>query len=133
MTSNRPYLIRAFYEWIVANGLTPYITVDATVEGTRLPQPYVRDGQIVLNISPRAVQGLQLGNDTVSFSARFGGMSQQVVVPPHAVVAIYARENGEGMLFGEERHRDGTPPEDPHPSPAGKGGKGGKPALRVVK
>jgi len=129
MTSNRPYLIRAFYDWIVANGLTPYITVDATVEGAHLPQPYIRDGQIVLNISPRAVQQLQLGNDAISFSARFGGISQQVVVPPRAVVAIYARENGEGMLFGEERHRGGTPPpEGPPPS-----GKGGKPALRVVK
>lgn len=129
MTSNRPYLIRAFYEWIIDNGLTPYVTVDATVEGAHLPQPYVRDGQIVLNISPRAVQQLQLGNDAISFSARFGGVSQQVVVPPRAVIAIYARENGEGMLFGEERHRGDNPP----PQGAPPTGKGGKPALRVVK
>ena len=66
MTSNRPYLIRAFYDWIIANGLTPYITVDATVEGAILPQPHVRDGQIVLNISPRAVQQLQLGDEEIS-------------------------------------------------------------------
>jgi stringent starvation protein B len=130
MTSNRPYLIRAFYDWIVANGMTPYITVDATVEGSVLPQPYVRDGQIILNISPRAVQHLQLGDDEITFSARFAGSSQQVVVPPRAVVAIYARENGEGMLFGNERQRDEGPPEGPHSPPTGKGG---KPALRVVK
>ena len=130
MTSSRPYLIRAFYEWIVDNGMTPYITVDATVEGAVLPQSYVRDGQIVLNISPRAVHQLQLDGDNVSFSARFGGVSQPVSVPASAVVAIYARENGEGMLFGEERERDGAPPEGPKPPPSGKGG---KPALRVVK
>lgn len=130
MTSNRPYLIRAFYDWIVANGLTPYITVDATVEGAILPQPHVRDGQIVLNISPRAVQHLQLGDEEISFSARFAGVALQVVVPPRAVVAIYARENGEGMLFGQEKGRDGGPPEGPGtPPPA----KGGRPSLRVVK
>ncbi len=130
MTSNRPYLIRAFYDWIVANGMTPYITVDAAVEGSVLPQSYVRDGQIILNISPRAVQQLQLGDEAISFSARFAGMALQVVVPPRAVVAIYARENGEGMLFGEDKDRDGKPPEGPRPPPAAKGG---KPALRVVK
>jgi stringent starvation protein B len=130
MTSNRPYLIRAFYDWIVDNGMTPYITVDATVEGAVLPQPHVRDGQIVFNISPRAVQQLQLGDEEISFSARFAGVALQVVVPPRAVVAIYARENGEGMLFGKERGRGGGPPEGPgSPSPA----KGGKPSLRVVK
>jgi len=90
----------------------------------------VRDGQIVLNISPRAVQQLQLGDDEISFSARFAGVALQVVVPPRAVVAIYARENGEGMLFGQEKGRDGGPPEGPGtPPPA----KGGRPSLRVVK
>ena len=130
MTSNRPYLIRAFYDWIVDNGMTPYITVDATVEGSVLPQPHVRDGQIVLNISPRAVQQLQLGDEEISFSARFAGVGLNVVVPPRAVVAIYARENGEGMLFGQERGVGGGPPEGPRTPPPVKGG---KPSLRVVK
>ena len=130
MTSNRPYLIRAFFDWIVDNGMTPYITVDATVEGAVLPQPYVRDGQIILNISPRAVQHLQLGNEEISFHARFAGTSLQVVVPPRAVVAIYARENGEGMLFGEDKDRSDGPPEGPRTPPSGKGG---RPSLRVVK
>jgi len=129
MTSNRPYLIRAFYEWIVDNDMTPYITVDAAVEGAQLPRSYVRDGQIILNISPRAVQHLQLSYEAITFSARFAGASQQVVVPPRSVVAIYARENGEGMLFGNEKQRDEGPPEGPHTPPD----KGGKPALRVVK
>jgi stringent starvation protein B len=130
MTSNRPYLIRAYYDWIVDNGMTPYITVDATMEGAILPQPYVRDGQIILNISPRAVQNLQLGDEEIAFSARFAGSSQRVAVPPNAVVAIYARENGEGMLFGNERERNDGPPDG---SPTPSSGKGGKPALRVVK
>jgi len=130
MSSNRPYLIRAFYQWIVDNHMTPYITVDATVEGGSLPHAYVRDGQIVLNISSRAVHLLQLGNDNITFSARFGGVSQQVVVPSRAVVAIYARENGEGMLFADAQEPDDTPPEGPHP-PSSR--KGNKPALRVVK
>ena len=130
MTSNRPYLIRAFYDWIVDNGMTPYITVDATVDGAVLPQPYVRDGQIVLNISPRAVQQMHLGDEEISFHARFAGTSLQVVVPARAVMAIYARENGEGMLFGNEREQDDGPPEGPRPPPSGKGG---RPALRVVK
>jgi len=133
MTSNRPYLIRAFYDWIVDNGMTPHITVDATVAGAILPQAYVRDGQIVLNISPRAVQQLQLGDKEISFHARFAGMAQQVLVPPQAVMAIYARENGEGMLFSQEKGREQGPPEDPRKPPSGKGGKPGKPALRVVK
>lgn len=130
MTSNRPYLIRAFYDWIVDNGMTPYITVDATVEGAVLPQSYVRDGQIVLNISPRAVQRLQLGDEEISFSARFAGNALQVSVPPRAVMAIYARENGEGMLFGGEWQRDDGPPEGPRPPPTGRSG---RPSLRVVK
>lgn len=130
MTSNRPYLIRAFYDWIVDNGMTPFITVDATAEGTVLPQAYVRDGQIILNISPRAVQHLQLAGEEIRFNARFAGTSQQVVVPHRAVVAIYARENGEGMLFAAEQGSNDSPPEGPRPPQSGKGD---KPALRIVK
>lgn len=130
MTSNRPYLIRAYYDWIIDNGFTPYITVDATIEGAELPQSFVRDGQIILNISPRAVQQLHMDNDTISFSARFAGKALQVMIPPRAVVAIYARENGEGMLFGNDKGREDGPPDGPRPPPAAKSG---KPALRVVK
>jgi len=102
MTSSRPYLIRALYEWIVDNGLTPHLLVDATRPGVEVPQAYVDDGRIVLNIAPLAVHGLALGNERIEFDARFRGVPHHVVVPPAAVLAIYARENGQGMLFGEE-------------------------------
>ncbi|MEK7323350.1 MAG: ClpXP protease specificity-enhancing factor SspB, partial [Pseudomonadota bacterium] len=85
MTSSRPYLIRALYQWIVDNDMTPYIVVDATVEGIVVPTQHVRDGQIVLNISPRAVNQLRLSNDEVGFNARFGGAAMQVSIPPWAV------------------------------------------------
>ena len=99
MTSHRPYLLRALYEWIVDNGLTPHILVDATKPGVRVPTHAVKDGRIVLNIAERAVGHLQMDNDDVRFSARFGGVSHAVIVPIDAVVAIYARENGQGMAF----------------------------------
>lgn len=130
MTSSRPYLIRALYEWIVDNDMTPYIVVDASAEGLRVPTQYVKDGQIVLNISPRAVDKLQLSNSEIAFSARFGGAALNVWVPPKAVLAIYARENGEGMMFREGGGDDGdapTPPDVPS-GPATR-----KPRLRVVR
>ena len=126
MTSSRPYLVRAIYEWIVENGLTPQIVVDATSEGVAVPPKYVQDGQIVLNISRDAVRGLSLGNDCIEFSARFGGTPFQVNVPPRAVLAIVARENGAGMSFPPEE-TDGEPPPDPQEK------KPLRPALRVVK
>ncbi len=126
MTSSRPYLIRALYQWIVDNDMTPYIVVDATVEGIVVPTQHVRDGQIVLNISPRAVNQLRLNNDEVGFNARFGGAAMEVTLPPRAVIAIYARENGEGMMFRDE---GGAPPDGPH-SPLDAPG---KPKLKVVK
>src|SRR5574337_415365 len=102
MTSTRPYLIRAFYDWIVDNHLTPYILVDAEMEGVQVPQEFVKDGHIVLNISPMACQGLHIQNDRILFSARFSGVALQVCVPPKAVQAIYARENGRGMIFNDK-------------------------------
>ncbi|MGD2083948.1 MAG: ClpXP protease specificity-enhancing factor [Chromatiales bacterium] len=136
MTSNRPYLIRAFYEWIVDNGLTPHLLVDATAEGAVVPERYVEGGRIVLNVGPTAVQGLRLDNDLVSFSARFGGVPMSVRVPPPAVLGVYARENGRGMLFPEEpqpgeaagEHGPDDDPEPPDPS-----GGDTRPSLRVVK
>ena len=99
MNSNRPYLIRAIYEWIVDNQLTPYMVIDATYEGVQVPEEYVKDGKIVLNISPDACRGLHLENDRIIFTAKFSGLSMQVFVPPMGVIALYSKENGKGMSF----------------------------------
>lgn len=127
MSSSRPYLIRAVYEWIADNSLTPQIVVDAELDGVQVPRQYVSDGRIVLNISHRAVRNLALGNDSIEFGARFGGVVFQVSVPVVAVQAVIARENGAGMSFPED-----APEPDPTEGPDdGKGS--GRPALRVVK
>ena len=102
MTSHRPYLLRALYEWIVDNGMTPHVLVDARAPGVRVPAHAVKDGRIVLNIAERAVGGLRMDNDALRFSARFGGVSQSVLVPLPAVIAVYARETGQGMALPEE-------------------------------
>jgi stringent starvation protein B len=130
MTSNRPYLIRALYEWLVDNDLTPYLLVDANRESVHVPTRYVEEGRIVLNVSPSAVRDLTLGNDLVAFEARFGGSAFAISLPPDAVLGVYARENGKGMLFPEEGIQDEPEPpkpDSPKPSPTG------KPALKVVK
>jgi len=100
MTSSRPYLIRALNDWIIDNEMTPYIVVDAHYKAVQVPQQYVEAGKIVLNLSPTAVRDLCIDNDHVLFSARFGGVSMDVIVPIHAVLAVYAKENGQGMVFG---------------------------------
>lgn len=102
LTPSRPYLLRAYYDWLMDNQLTPHVVVDAMVPGTEVPQQYVRDGQIVLNIATGAVGNLELGNDAVMFNARFGGVPHQVVLPMASIVAIYARENGAGTVFDAE-------------------------------
>jgi stringent starvation protein B len=136
MTPSRPYLIRALNDWIVDNQQTPYIVVDAGVQGVDVPKDYVSDGQIVLNISTSAVQNLLVDNSALSFSARFGGVPMQIYVPIVAVMAIYAKETGQGMSFG----REPGAPQPPDQTPAGNGpglksiDKGKKrPALKVVK
>lgn len=106
MTPNRPYLLRAFYEWIVDNNCTPYLVVDATVAEVKVPMQFVQNGQIVLNILPSAVSNMQLGNDAVTFNARFGGKPFALYVPVQAVLAIYARENGAGTVFTLEEEED---------------------------
>ncbi|MGM0593153.1 MAG: ClpXP protease specificity-enhancing factor [Pseudomonadota bacterium] len=129
MTPSRPYLIRALYDWIVDNGMTPYVLVDAEFDSVVVPRQFVDGGKIVLNINPSAVQNLQMGNAYVELDARFSGTPMHVSVPVMAVLAIYARENGKGMVFSDE---DGggdepppeTPPEDDGPK---------RPSLRVVK
>ena len=126
MTSSRPYLIRALYEWINDNDLTPYILVDTCYEGVQVPSQHIQDGKIVLNIAPRAIQELDLGNDYIIFSARFSGVSMIVRVPTVAVLSIYAMETGQGMVF-EPEDGDDPAPEDPQPE------KTGKPSLHLVK
>jgi stringent starvation protein B len=150
MTSHRPYLLRALYEWIADNGMTPHLLVDATRPGVRVPPHTVQDGKVVLNIAARAVAHLDMDNDAVAFTARFGGVSHAVIVPIDAVLAIYARETGQGMALpddgsaqapgeaapaadadaagaGEPPHDDDTPPAgDPPPRRTG-------PHLRIVK
>ncbi|TNV19929.1 ClpXP protease specificity-enhancing factor [Buttiauxella sp. B2] len=159
LSPRRPYLLRAFYEWLLDNQLTPHLVVDVTLPGVQVPMEYARDGQIVLNIAPRAVGNLELANGDVRFNARFGGVPRNVFVPMAAVLAIYARENGAGTMFepeaaydeGVESHNDddqnafesemvmqvidGDRPDhdednDPDDTPPPRGG---RPALRVVK
>ena len=102
MSSHRPYLLRALYEWIVDNGMTPHVLVDAAQPGVRVPAHAVKDGRIVLNIAERAVGGLRMDNDALRFNARFGGVSQSVLVPLPAVIAVYARETGQGMALPDD-------------------------------
>ncbi|MCG9697514.1 ClpXP protease specificity-enhancing factor [Shewanella sp. Isolate11] len=111
MTPNRPYLLQAYYDWLMDNELTPHVVVDAYVPGTQVPQQYVKDGQIVLNITSSAVGNLQIGHDFIEFNARFGGVPQQVVLPMAAIVAIYARENGAGTVFDQEEAYEVEPEE----------------------
>ena len=127
MTSSRPYLVRALYQWIVDNGVTPYILVDAAVEGVDVPPQYIQDGKIVLNVAPMAVHNLTLGDDEITFNARFSGHATDIFVPTEAVLAIYAKENGQGMMFTEEPGGPDSPPDGTD------GDDSSKPKLRVVK
>lgn len=129
ISSNRPYLIRALYQWLVDNDLTPYLLVEADREDIVIPSQFVEEGRIVLNISPTAVRSLDLGNQCISFNARFGGVAMDVLVPPAAVLGIYARENGRGMLFPDESagQTDDLPP-DTDPTPPRE-----RPTLKVIK
>jgi len=129
-TPTRPYLIRALHEWICDNGLTPHIIVDAAAPGLKVPPGQARDGRLVLNISPAATRQLTLGNDVLAFEARFGGVPTRLEIPPLAVLGIYARETGQGMVFTDEQ----TPPEDPTTGGAASAPEGtARPRLKVVK
>ncbi len=128
MSSNRPYLLRAMYDWISDNGLTPYILVDAAAPGVDVPRSAVKDGRVVLNVAARAVAQLDLGKDYVRFTARFSGVSQTVEVPMNGILAVYAQENGQGMMFPAENQ----PPPQPGPTAEAVAAKKG-PHLRVVK
>ena len=139
MTSSRPYLVRAMFQWIVDNGMTPHLLVDATSEKCLVPQSLVNDGKIVLNVAPMAVNGLVLGDEEISFSARFGGKPDALSFPVSSVLAIYARENGQGMMFNETEESnlldpDDGPDTDPDPgSDPGSKPKKPRPNLKVVK
>jgi stringent starvation protein B len=143
MTTNRPYLLRAIYDWISDNNLTPYVLVDAGFAGVRVPPQVVKNGQVVLNLAMRAVANLDLGNEWISFQARFSGVSQAIQIPVQAVLALYAQENGQGMMFPAEEEGGDTPPpapgpDDTTPAPGADDTGGDKPKrstphLRVVK
>lgn len=139
MSSSRGYLMRAIYEWIVDNECTPYVLVDAELENVDVPEAYVQDGRIVLNVAPRAVMNLDISNESLSFSARFSGVENFIFVPLPAVIGIYARENGQGMLF--EVEEDFEPPVPPDGDGEGPDAGGPdstrpqvkKPSLKIVK
>jgi stringent starvation protein B len=156
--SRRPYLLRAMLDWIIDSGYTPHLIVDATFQGVRVPRAHVKEGRIVLNISASAVQVFQMDATAVSFQARFGGVAQSIYAPMDAVLGIYARETGQGMVFQEEvaappqsasapervpqspvasspTPSSNPPPDEPPPAggAAKPGGRSGRPALKVVK
>ncbi|WP_306850680.1 ClpXP protease specificity-enhancing factor [Luteibacter jiangsuensis] len=143
MTSNRPYLLRAIYDWISDNGFTPYVLVDANQPGVQVPAHVVKNGQVVLNLAMRAVANLDLGNDRITFQARFSGVSQSIAIPMHAVLALYAQENGQGMMFPADESEalsanTSDPADEANEAPPQAGGdddrpKRGAPHLRVVK
>ena len=122
MTPRRPYLVRAIYQWVLDNGLTPHVLVAADDDGVEVPREHVRDGQIVLNVAPSATKDLIIGDDIVQFTARFGGVARRLSFPTSSVIALYARENGQGMVFPDEGPTEEPPPKRPD-----------RPTLRVIK
>ena len=137
MNSSRPYLVRALYEWIVDNDCTPHMLVNSDYPKVQVPAGFASDGQIVLNVSPTAVRQLHMDNEAVSFEGRFGGVPHTLYVPIPAILGVYARENGQGMVFDLEEpleaddevepDNDGPPPGSAPPRPTG------RPSLKVVK
>ena len=123
MTSSKPYLVRALYQWILDNDHTPYVLVDAGHEAVSIPPGIANDGKVVLNLAPRAIQHLDMSNEAITFSARFNGVAEDIYCPVGALLAIYARENGEGMMF----------PAEDEPADAADGGTPKAPTLKVVK
>ncbi len=140
MSSSRPYIVKALYDWIIENECTPYILVNAYGDNVEVPQEHVKDGQIILNISPSAVQNLFIRSEAIDFDGRFAGIPKRVYVPINAVMGIYAKENGQGMIFDP----DANVPKPPNPTGTDDPSKGKssdsktsnpgkKPSLRVVK
>ena len=131
MRSNRPYLLRAFFDWIVDNDCTPYIVVNAHYPGVEVPQDFVTDGQIVLNVAPRAVSHFEMNHEFVQLSTRFSGMPIEIYFPVGAVMGIYTQENGQGMVFDPETDDD-TPPSAPPRGPKAVKTTSDKPASKPV-
>jgi stringent starvation protein B len=129
MTSSRPYLVRAMYQWITDNGMTPHLLVDVSVDGVQVPTEHIQNGKIILNIAPMAISGLVLGDEEITFSARFSGQPMELYIPVEAVLAVYAKENGQGMMFTEDDGAMSSDDDDPEPDPD----KPKRPSLRVVK
>jgi stringent starvation protein B len=130
LTPKRPYLLRALHQWMTDNDQTPHIVVDATVAGVQVPEQHVKDGRITLNVSYSATSHLELGLDAVTFDARFGGVPRRVWIPLPAVVGVFARETGEGLVFPTDEYGGAAtppPPETPSPPPPG------RPSLKVVR
>ncbi len=134
MTPSRPYFIRALYDWIVDNRCTPYLQVDATMTGVSVPTQHIKEVKIVLNIAPEAIMNLSMNNDWVNFEARFSGVSHIIRLPVMSIQAVYAAENGRGMVFNHEPTEDNPPHHEP---PTYSGGhssqKSNKPSLKVIK
>ena len=133
MTSSKPYMIRAIYEWIVDNHKIPYIVVNSNSDNIKIPMQYAENGRIILNISPNAAAKLQMDNDVITFSARFSGAPMNVVIPTSAVLAIYAKETGAGMVFEEEDDSSGGNPPPPPTPPSSSPPPFGKPNIKLVK
>ena len=126
--AKRPYLLRAMHQWMMDCGHTPHVIVDAEAKAVDVPRAYVKDGKIVLNLSSTATQALKLGNEWIEFDARFAGVVTHVSIPINAVLGIYARETGEGMVFSEQ---DLGPEPPTRPNPVEEGSR--RPQLKVVK
>jgi stringent starvation protein B len=133
MTSSRPYLVRAMYQWITDNGMTPHLLVDVSIEGVHVPTEHVQNGKIILNIAPMAVTGLVLGDAEITFSARFSGKPMELYIPIDAVLAVYAKENGQGMMFSEDDGASTAPDDESDSKPDPDPDKPKRPSLRVVK
>ena len=130
MTSNKPYILRALFEWILDNDLTPYLLVNELADNIMVPDGIANDNKIVFNLSPSAIRDLELLNEAVLFSARFHGNSENIYIPMHAILAIYANENGEGMMFPEQAKEEENKTEEAESTskkPAAK-----KPSLTIV-
>ncbi|WP_201532867.1 ClpXP protease specificity-enhancing factor [Psychrobacter ciconiae] len=134
LTPTRPYMVRALYQWIEDNELTPYLMVDATAKNVQVPKQYVQDGRIVLNIASRATGNMVMENDFIHFNARFGGVSQEIWVPLSAVMGIYAKENSQGMFFDPSEYEDYQPiAESKTATEAPKPKRDNKAGLKVLK
>jgi len=128
MTSQKPYLIRAIYDWLLDNQLTPYLLVNTLIDGVKVPEDFINENKIVLNIAPDAVQHFQADNHWITFSARFAGKAMELFIPIEAVLGVYGKENNQGMFFSEEDSVPPSPPTPPSDIPSS-----GRPSLKIVK